>query len=179
MSKQYVIFNQKQLWFSSEVAFSRTVAPGTKSRAGASSNMTDFRFCEVQNRRRKCCRLVRKLMWSPKKKKVFTKILTVFPVEIRWSPKKGLHRNYITRGPLKSMGPGSLSPPAAPLGGPGPGHSKAIFVVVLSSCHLSTALIGGLPTSLVMLNVKRKSCDTNFIFFGVNQPGIEPKRFIV
>ena len=33
--------------------------------------------------------LVRKMMWSPKKtKKVFTKILTVFPVEIRCSPKK-------------------------------------------------------------------------------------------
>ena len=55
----------------------RPVAPGTKSGPGASSNMTDFRFCEVQNRRRKCCNLVRKLMWSSKKKK-----------------KKGLHRNF-------------------------------------------------------------------------------------
>ena len=26
---------------------------------GASSNMSDFRFCEVQNRRKKCCSLVR------------------------------------------------------------------------------------------------------------------------
>ena len=41
-----------------------SVAPGNKSGRGASSNMTDFRFCEVQNRRRKCCSLVRKMMWS-------------------------------------------------------------------------------------------------------------------
>ena len=37
-----------------------TVALGTTSGPGASSNMTDFRFCEVQNRRRKCCSLVQK-----------------------------------------------------------------------------------------------------------------------
>ena len=38
------------------------VAQGTKSGPGTSSNMTDFRFCEVQNRRQKCCSLVRKMM---------------------------------------------------------------------------------------------------------------------
>ena len=63
---------------------------GAKSRtwARANSNMTDFRFCELQNRRRKCCIFVRIMMWSlkTKPKKIFTEILTIFSVEIVWSP---------------------------------------------------------------------------------------------
>ena len=62
--------------------------PGTKSGPGASSNMMDFRFCEVQNWLWKCCSLVRNVMWSPKKGLHGKEILTVFPVKIRWSPKK-------------------------------------------------------------------------------------------
>ena len=54
------------------------VPPGTKSGPGASSNMTDLRFCEVQNRRRKCCSLVRKMMWSPKKKRSSPKFQRFF-----------------------------------------------------------------------------------------------------
>ena len=58
-------------------------------------------------------RLVRKMMWSPKKtKKVFTEILTVFPVEIRCSKKKKVFRLHILISqclvdgpPLEHMGP--------------------------------------------------------------------------
>ena len=114
------------------------VPPGIKSGPGASSNMTDFRFCEVQNRRKKCCSLVRKMMWSLRKKKVFTEILMFFPVEIRCSPKiKKIKKRFLgftcwflsvismgplkptaflepigpLMGPLKSMGPGVIVPP--------------------------------------------------------------------
>ena len=42
---------------------------GAESRAWAwvSSNITDLRFCELQNRRRKCLSFVRVFMWSQKK----------------------------------------------------------------------------------------------------------------
>ena len=66
-----------------------------------------------------------------KKKKVFTEILTVFPVEIRCSPKKKKCSGFsywflsvMSMGPLKPtaflkpMGPGVILPPAPPLGGP-------------------------------------------------------------
>ena len=53
-------------------------APRAELGHGASPNMPDFRFCKLQNRRRKC-RVLSEL-WS-QKKKVFTKILTIFPVE--------------------------------------------------------------------------------------------------
>ena len=43
--------------------------PGAKRGTGASSNMTDFRSCEVQNGRRKCLSLIKNVMWSPKKKR--------------------------------------------------------------------------------------------------------------
>ena len=36
--------------------------PGAERGPGASSNMTDFRFCEVQNGRRKCRSFVRNMM---------------------------------------------------------------------------------------------------------------------
>ena len=91
--------------------------------------------------------LVRKMMWSPKKtKKVFIEILTVFPVEIRCSPKKkkkkGLQASHAdfsvsfrwapsrahgpaepdglpeAHGPPKVHGPRGHSPPCPPLGGP-------------------------------------------------------------
>ena len=78
--------------------------------------------------------LVRKMMRSPKKtKKVFTEILTVFPVEIRCSPKKKQKKKVFRlhmlisqchfdgpplelmgplkpMGPLKSIGPGVILP---------------------------------------------------------------------
>ena len=62
-------------------------APRAEGGPEASSNMTDFRLCELQNRRRKCRSFVQIMMWS-QKKKVFTEIFPVFPVEIRWSQKK-------------------------------------------------------------------------------------------
>ena len=51
----------------------------------ASSNMTDFRFYELQNKRRKF-RIFVRIMYDvipPPKEKVFTEILTFFLVEIR------------------------------------------------------------------------------------------------
>ena len=94
----------------------------------APSNWMGSRFCDLQ------------------KKKVFTEISTVFPAEIKWSPKKKRSSlkfrlffsppkkwstlaismaPFITQcnldgpplelmGPLNTMGPGSLSPPASP-----------------------------------------------------------------
>ena len=50
-------------------------APRTDRGPGASLNVTELWFCKVQNTRRKCCWLVRKMMWSP-------------------PPKKGLLRNF-------------------------------------------------------------------------------------
>ena len=96
-------------------------APGAERGPGASSNMMDFRFCEVQNRRRKCCSLVRNIMWSPKKKGLHWNF-NGFPVKFKWSPKKkkkkvfGLHtlilQFHFDGLPLKPMGPllGSLKP---------------------------------------------------------------------
>ena len=46
-------------------------APTAERGPGASSSMTDFRFCELQNRQRKC--------------RIFVRIMI--------SKKKGLHRN--------------------------------------------------------------------------------------
>ena len=43
--------------------------PRTERGPGASLNMMDFRFCELQNRRRKRRIFVRIMMRSPKKKK--------------------------------------------------------------------------------------------------------------
>ena len=51
-------------WFSSP--WIDAGAPRAERGPGASSNMTDLRFCELQNRRRKCCSFVRIMMWSPK-----------------------------------------------------------------------------------------------------------------
>ena len=45
-----------------------TGAPRAERGPGASSNMTDFRFCELQNRRRKCRSFVRIMMLTQKKK---------------------------------------------------------------------------------------------------------------
>ena len=47
-------------------------APRADRGPGASSNITDFRLCELQNRRRKC-----------RFKMVFTEIPKVFTAEIR------------------------------------------------------------------------------------------------
>ena len=47
----------------------RAGAPRAERGPGASSNMTDFRFCDLQNRRRKCRSFVRIMMLSPKKTK--------------------------------------------------------------------------------------------------------------
>ena len=123
----------------------QTGAPRAKRGPGACSNTTDFRFREVQNRRRICCSLVRKLMWSqkkkkkvftetrwsPKKKKVFTKIWKVLPVETRWSQKKVFRASHANLSmsfrwaPLQLMSPrlGPLKPtaflkPMGPLMGP-------------------------------------------------------------
>ena len=86
--------------------------PGDSVKIGPpySSNMTDFQFCEVQNRRRKCRSLVRNMMWS-QKKKVFTEMLTVFAVEFRWSSKKKVFRLHLLisqghfDGPPEANGP--------------------------------------------------------------------------
>ena len=66
-----------------------------------------FPVVELQNRRRKC-----------RFKKVFTKILTVLPAEMRWSPKKkkghrASHADFIVSfewALLKLMGPGVIVP---------------------------------------------------------------------
>ena len=94
--------------------------------------------------------LVRKMMWSPKKtKKVFTEILTVFPVEIRCSQKKKKKKKvfrlhmlisqcHFDGPPLELMGP--LKPkaflkPMGPLKSMGP-------EVILPLPPLSAALNG-------------------------------------
>ena len=94
---------------------SRRSAAGDQKWPGASSNMTDFRFCEVQNGRRKCCSLVRKMMWSPKKKTAFTEILTVFPVEIRWSvfPVESLQASHADFSVLFRWAPSRAHGPSA------------------------------------------------------------------
>ena len=68
--------------------------PGAEREPGDSSNMTDFWFCEVQSRRRKCRSLVR--IWCDlQKKRSFTKISRVFPAKIKWSPKKRKKKVFI------------------------------------------------------------------------------------
>ena len=60
------------LWYSA--GFIEVAQPGPprgERGPGASTNITDFRFCELQNRRRKCRSFVRIMMWSPKKKGLY------------------------------------------------------------------------------------------------------------
>ena len=97
------------------------MASGTKSVPGASSNMTDFRFCKVQNRRRKCHSLVRKSMWSLKKKKKtspgftcwFLSVISMGPLSSSWAlywacwSQRPSWRLWV---PLSSWAPGSLYP---------------------------------------------------------------------
>ena len=67
----------------------RAGALRAKRGPGISSNMTYFRFCERQNRQRKCRCFVWIMMWSPKKKTSLPKLYRVFRSKLgRWSPKK-------------------------------------------------------------------------------------------
>ena len=63
-------------------------APRAERGHAASSNMKDFRFCELQNRRRQCRSFVQIMTCSPKKEKVFTEIVMVFLVKILGDLKK-------------------------------------------------------------------------------------------
>ena len=91
--------------------------------AGASSNMTDFRFCEVQNRREKCCSLDRKMMWSPKKKrkkKVFRLHMLISqchfdgPAEANGLPEPhGPPKAHVPRGHCTSLPPLSAALPVS------------------------------------------------------------------
>ena len=56
--------------------------------------MTDFRFCELQNRRLKCRSFVQIMMWSPKKKGSSPKFQRFLRSKIGDLQKKGLHRNF-------------------------------------------------------------------------------------
>ena len=83
-------------------------APKAERRPGASWNITDFRLCKLQ--------------FSPNydvvsKKKVFTEILTVFSVKIRWSAKKRSSPKFRWAS-FELMGPGVIVPPCPPFGGP-------------------------------------------------------------
>ena len=110
-----------------QTAGAQSGAQRTKRGPGASSSMTDFRFCEVQNRWRKCYSLVRKMMRSPKKK-VFRASHANFSVSFRWALSRA-HRPCAgpteangfpeTHGPPKVHGPRGHCPPALLLGGPG------------------------------------------------------------
>ena len=99
----------------------RAGPPGVERGAGASSNMTDFRSCEVQNGRKKCRNLVRNMICSPKKKKkrslpkferffglkrVISKNKKVFELHML------IFQCHFDGPPLKPMGPllGSLKP---------------------------------------------------------------------
>ena len=140
---------------------------GGRTWSGVSSIITDFRFCEVQNRRRKCSSLVLNMMWSPKKKKVFTEILTVFLVEFRWSPlpqKKafGLHmlisQCHFNGPPHKPMSPllGPLKPTApwwAPLEPMGPLSPWAPKSLSFPDPPLSAALDAEHPMRLALSDV--------------------------
>ena len=123
-------------------------APRAERRPGASWNMTEFRFYELQNRRKQCRSFVQIMMRS-QKKKFFTGILTFFSVKIRWSPKRrsymlipkchlmGPFRAFLKprgslMGPPKSMGPGVIIPPAPPLGGPALQYTLVCTVHLLS-----------------------------------------------
>ena len=95
-------------------------APRAERRPGSSWNMTEFRFCELQNRRKQCRSFVQIMMRS-QKKKFFTGILTIFSFKIRWSPKRRSHM-LISKchlmGPFRAMGslmgPGVIIPPCSP-----------------------------------------------------------------
>ena len=102
-------------------------APRAERRPGDSWNMTEFRFCELQNRRKQCRSFVPIMMRSQKKKKFFTGILTIFSFKIRRSRKKRSHMlvskchlmgSFQTMGSLmgtpKSMGLGVFIPPCPP-----------------------------------------------------------------
>ena len=86
--------------------------------------MTDFRFCEVQNGRRKCRSLVRNMMWSPKKKRsspIFEGFFQPNSGDLQKKKKVfELHmlicQYHFDGPPLKPMGPllGSLKPTKPP-----------------------------------------------------------------
>ena len=116
--------------------------PGAERGRGASSNMTDFRSCEVQNGRRKCLSLIQNVMWS--QKKGLHRTLKVFPARIRWSQinKKKFFELYVLvfqchfhGPPLMPMGPllGSeaMEAPLKPVGPHmGPLKSMGLGVIV-------------------------------------------------
>ena len=108
---------------------------GYEEKSGAPRAKRDFRFCEGENWRRKCCSLVRKTMWSPKKKKFFTKISTVFPVEIRWSPRKKKKKIFTEILTVFSVEIG-LSPK----------KMSSLLHMLTSQCHFDRPLLElGLP----------------------------------
>ena len=149
---------------------SHSGAPRAERGPGVSSNVMELWFCKVQNSRRKCCWLVRKMMWSPKKK-VFSTISTVFPAKIKWSPKKkSLLQNFNdfsgrsqavrmrlrwafhfsmsfgwapsqAHGPPKIHGPRGHCPPCPPLWGPDPINATSwIMFRCQFLCHVLKAL---------------------------------------
>ena len=83
--------------------YALTGAPRAEGGPRHYSNITHLWFCAVQNRQEKWHTFHRIFKWS-QKKKVFTKIETVFLFKFRWSPKKGL-RGFISMGPMKPIGP--------------------------------------------------------------------------
>ena len=72
-------------------------APRAEREPGASSNITHFQFCELQNRRRKCRIFVRIMMWSPKKKSLHRNSNGFFRSKLGGLQKKGwsLHCHLI------------------------------------------------------------------------------------
>ena len=88
-----------------------TGAPRAERGPGASSNMTDFRFCELQNRRRKCRIFVRIIMWS--QKKGLQASHADFSVSYRWAPLE-LNGHWSQRPSWSPWAPGSLYLPASP-----------------------------------------------------------------
>ena len=99
-------------------------APIAERGPGASSNVTELWFYKVQNWRRKCCCLVRKMIWSQKKRsspkfqRFFRpKSSCLRATSMGLSLLKVIWMGHLM-GPLNSMGPGVIVPPCPPLVGP-------------------------------------------------------------
>ena len=118
-------------------------APKAERRPGASSNVTEFRFCELQKKRWQCRSFLQIMMWSQKKRSFRSKLTDL-------KKKKSLHQNsngffgqnwVISKkkvftaeasglpeahGPPKVQGPGVIVPPCPPLVGPAPTWAKPL-----------------------------------------------------
>ena len=132
-----------------------TGAPRAERGPGASSNVTELWFCKVQNKRRKCCCLVRKndvisKKKSPKFQRFFRPKCKSSPIEIKLF-KCDFDRFLTSRchldgpslklmGPLNSMGPRVIVPPAPLLVGRGSTSSH----LSRYSCRYHVSSIGSL-----------------------------------